>query len=104
MLVSLGSLVFGLMIGDVMRSTIYIFPLLFICLEIVHRNEKLPWLRTYCLIAFLISALGGNYNVYLDKITWFQPLLIHWMQSLGQALYDCIYSFLPHTMPRGSGL
>lgn len=100
LLACLGFLGFALMIGDVMRSTIYIFPLLFVSLEVVTRNECQPWLRTYCLAAFLISALGGNYNVYLGKITWFQPLLIHWLQLLGQVAYDWLYDFLPHTMPR----
>jgi hypothetical protein len=104
MLASLCFLGFGLMIGDVMRSTIYIFPLLFICLDVVKRNESLSMLRNYCLAAFLISALGGNYNVYLGKITWFQPLLIHWLQILAQSFYDCIYSLLPHTMPRATPL
>jgi hypothetical protein len=46
----------------------------------------------------LISALGGNYNVYLEKITWFQPLLIHWLQSGVHVLYECVYPLLPHTM------
>ena len=97
-LVSLGFLGFALMIGDVLRSTIYIFPLLFICLNVVRQHEALPVLRIYCLLAFLISALGGNYNVYLAKITWFQPLAIHWLQGGAQFLYEKAYALLPHTM------
>jgi hypothetical protein len=98
-LASLCFLGFALMIGDVLRSTIYIFPLLFICLNVVRQNETLPVFRIYCLLAFLISALGGNYNVYLEKITWFQPLLIHWLQSGAHVLYEWVYPLLPHTMP-----
>jgi hypothetical protein len=96
---SLCFLGFALMIGDVLRSTIYIFPLLFICLNVVRQNEALPVFRIYCLLAFLISALGGNYNVYLGKITWFQPLLIHWLQTGLHAVYVWVYPLLPHTMP-----
>jgi hypothetical protein len=98
-LASLGFLVFAFMIGDLMRSTIYIFPLLFVCVKIVRQNESLPLFRTYCLLAFLISAVGGNYNVYLEKITWFQPLVVHWLHLAVQVLYDWIYPLLPHTMP-----
>jgi hypothetical protein len=96
---SLCFLGFALMIGDVLRSTIYIFPLLFICLNVVRQNETLPVFRIYCLLAFLISALGGNYNVYLGKITWFQPLLIHWLQTGLRTAYVWVYHLLPHTMP-----
>lgn len=98
-LAALGFLGFTLMIGDVLRSTIYIFPLLFVSLTVLSRNESIPNLRTYCLIAFLLSALAGNYNVYLGKITWFQPLIVHGLQVAGQAIYGAIYHFLPHTMP-----
>jgi len=96
-LVSLCFLGFALMIGDVLRSTIYIFPLLFLSLSLVSQNETLPILRCYSLLAFLISAMGGNYNVYLDKITWFQPLVIHWMQTALNVLYEWVYPLLPHT-------
>ena len=97
---TLGLLTLYLMIGDVLRSTIYIFPLLFISLAIVSRNEALPQLRHYCLLAFLISALGGNYNVFLSKITWFQPLAVHELHRLGEAVYQSIYDYLPHSLPR----
>ena len=102
-LATLFYLAFALMIGDVMRSTVFIFPMLFICLKILQQNEPLPGLRIYCLLAFLISAIGGNYNVYVGKITWFQPLLIHWIQAGAGVIYDWIYPLLPHTMPRQHG-
>lgn len=99
---SLASLGFAFMIGDLLRSVVYIFPLLFMCIQIVRQNESLQVFRTYCLFAFLISALGGNYNVFLGRITWFEPLLIHWFQTGFGVFYDWIYPYLPHTMPRGS--
>ena len=102
LLATLGFLGFALMIGDVLKSTVYIFPLLFICLTVVRQNETLTLCRTYCLLAFLISALGGDYNVYISKITWFQPLVVHWLQMGLQALYDWLYFVLPHTIPRPS--
>ena len=98
-LVSLGYLGFAFMIGDLLRSTVYIFPLLFICLKVVRQNETLPTYRIFCLLAFLISALGGNYNVFLHKITWFQPLVVHWLQTGLTVLYEWVYPMLPHTMP-----
>ena len=98
-LASLCFLGFALMIGDVLRSTVYVFPLLFICLKVVCQKETLPTLRIYCLLAFLISALGGNYNVYLSKIVWTKPLVILWLQSGTRILYEWVYPLLPHTMP-----
>ena len=102
LLITLGFLSFGLMIGDVLRSTVYIFPLVLISLAILSQYETSVKLRSYCLVAFLISAVGGNYNVYLEKITWFQPLAIHGLELLAQAAYSAIYSLLPHSMPAGS--
>jgi hypothetical protein len=102
LLVTVCCLGFDFMLGDLLRSTVYIFPLLFICLNIVRQNETLPVFRIFCLLAFLISAAGGNYNVFLREITWFQPLAIHWLQSGLTVLYDWVYPLLPHTMPRPS--
>jgi hypothetical protein len=96
---SMAVLGLALMVSDTLRSTVYIFPMLFISLLLVSRNETVSMVRVYCFLAFLISAVSGNYNVYLNKITWFEPLTIHWVQSFLQMLYLHFYNLLPHTMP-----
>ena len=64
--------------GDIVRTTSYALPLAFVSLGSIalNLNENVPRIRLYCFLAFSISAVGGSYNVYLDKITWFEPLPI----------------------------
>ncbi len=67
-------MVSGFMVYDVLRSTSYVLPALLVALVIIKDHEKTSLLRLYCLAAFLISAVTGNYNVWLGQVTWFRPL------------------------------
>jgi hypothetical protein len=64
----------GFLVEDVLRSTAYVFPVLLVAMKIIGAREKTNWVRLYCLAAFVISALAGNYNVWRTQITWFQPV------------------------------
>jgi hypothetical protein len=66
----------GFCVEDIVRSTAYVFPALLVALLIISQNETTRWLRTYCLAAFVISAVAGNYNIWRSEITWFQPIAV----------------------------
>jgi hypothetical protein len=77
----------GLMVGDVLKSTSYVFPALLVALGVAAECENLRRVRIYCLMAFVISALAGNYNVWLNQITWFQPLAVKGLNHLLHAIF-----------------
>ncbi|HMJ90490.1 MAG TPA: hypothetical protein VK530_11780 [Candidatus Acidoferrum sp.] len=76
--------------GDLVRTTSYALPLAFTTLWAVAGNDHLRITRKYCFFAFFISAIGGNYNVYLNEITWFLPLPV---ALINQAAFDLYYIF-----------
>jgi hypothetical protein len=94
MMAIVGMLGFALMIGDVMRSACYVIPALLVAFSVVKENDSLPNLRFYSLLAFLISVLGGNYDVFLDQITWFKPLSVDLFARLAGHMYDVAWPFL----------
>lgn len=64
----------GFLVEDVLRSTAYVFPAFLVALAVIGKDENTRWMRLYCLAAFLVSAIAGNYNVWRSQITWFQPV------------------------------
>jgi len=72
-----GLLVGGLMDGDILRSTAYIFPAIFVALKILSEHESHQALTLYAIAAFFISVIGGNYNILIDEITWLMPLPLY---------------------------
>jgi hypothetical protein len=86
MCLSLGA---GFAVLDVLRSTSYVFPGLLVALAVVAENDEPRLVRVYCFLAFLISAVGGNYSVWLGRIDWYQPLAVNFIQRV-------LNLFLPH--------
>lgn len=85
--------------GDIMRTTGYAFPLAFVSLAVVAPNEAENRIRLYCFLAFCISAIGGAYNIFLDEITWFEPLPIALLDRVAQDLYYLFRVYLFGGMP-----
>jgi hypothetical protein len=93
-------LVGALMVGDVMRSATFVYPAVLVALAILARNETPAMLRVYCLAAFVISALGGDYNIVLEKITWFMPFPVQMLDLAGHLLYGTFIQWFPgYTFP-----
>ena len=77
-LVPLLGILFGSFLdGDLLRSTMFAFPAIFVALQILREHETDLSLTYYAVIAFFTSVLAGNYNIYLDEITWFMPLPVY---------------------------
>jgi hypothetical protein len=72
----------GFLVEDVVRSTAYVFPAFLLALGVAGACENLRSMRIYCLAAFVISALAGNYNVWRSQITWFQPVAARMLNHL----------------------
>lgn len=77
-----GLLAGSFMNGDVLRSTAYLFPALFVSLKILREHETDRTLVFYSLIALFASMIAGNYNVYLGKITWLMPVPVYLFDKL----------------------
>jgi len=76
----------GFLVEDVLRSTSYVFPAFLVALMAAGAHENTRWMRIYCLAAFVISAVAGNYNVWRSEITWFQPAAARVLHALLQAV------------------
>jgi hypothetical protein len=72
-----GLLLGSFMNGDLLRSTAYLFPAIFVALKILREHETDRTLVLYAVAAFFASVIAGNYNIYLNEITWFMPLPIY---------------------------
>jgi hypothetical protein len=70
------SIMGGLCVEDVIRSTSYVFPALLVAIFLISRRDTTYALRCYCLTAFVISAVAGNYNIWRSEISWFQPVAV----------------------------
>lgn len=90
---------FGFMVGDLLRSTAYVYPVVFIALAIICQNEGKEMIRQYCLLAFIISAVAGSYNIFLGEITWFMPLPVMVINKAAQILYGLFRLKVFHGMP-----
>jgi hypothetical protein len=90
---------FGFMVGDLLRSTSYVYPVVFIALAIICKNEGKEMVRRYCLLAFIISAVAGSYNIFLGEITWFMPLPVMVINKLAHILYGIFRLKVFHGMP-----
>ena len=80
----------GFLVEDVLRSTAYVFPAFLVALGVAGTNENPRWMRLYCLAAFFVSTVAGNYNVWRNQIIWFQPVsakvLRHILQTIAGSL------------------
>jgi disulfide bond formation protein DsbB len=65
----------------VVRSA-YFFPAFLVALLIVAKREEPRVLRIYCFLAFVISALGGNYYIAGDKAIWMMPLPVKLFEEM----------------------
>ncbi len=83
----------GFLVEDVMRSTAYVFPALLVALMVVGARENTCWMRLYCLAAFLISAVTGNYNAWRSQITWFQPVA-------AKVIYHLLHAIIGSPLPK----
>ena len=77
----------GFLVQDVLRSTSYVFPALLVALGVAATCETTRSMRIYCLAAFAISAITGNYNVWLGQITWLQPVAVRIFHSILHAIF-----------------
>ena len=50
-------------------------------LQVLREHEAIRPLSIYAVFAFLISVVGGNYNVFQDEITWFMPLPVYLLNA-----------------------
>jgi hypothetical protein len=78
----LASLSGAFLVEDVVRSTAYVFPGFLIALAVTADFENIYWTRVYCLAAFVISTVAGNYNIWRGEITWFPPLAVKFVYYL----------------------
>lgn len=90
---------FGFMVGDLLRSTSYVYPVVFIALAIICQNEGKEMVRRYCFFAFIISAVAGSYNIFLGEITWFMPLPVMVINKLAHIIYGIFRAKVLHGMP-----
>lgn len=75
MLLIMGTLLTGsFMVADVLRSAAYLLPVVFVALTVLAKAKQIATLRLYCFLAFFISLVGGNYNIFGDRIIWCKPL------------------------------
>jgi hypothetical protein len=75
----------GLMVQDVLRSTAYALPAVLIALSILARNQTTVQLRAYCLAAFVLSVVAGDFWVFPNP--WVsQPLVVKWLSQALSAL------------------
>ena len=81
-----GLLAGSFMNGDVLRSTAYLFPALFLSLQILREHETDRTLVLYTLVALFASVIAGNYNIYVGKITWFMPVPVYLFNKLCAAV------------------
>lgn len=72
-----GMLLGGFMNGDLVRTTAYLLPAVFVSLQVLREHETVRPLSIFAVFAFLASVIGGNYNVFRDEITWFMPLPVY---------------------------
>jgi disulfide bond formation protein DsbB len=86
-------------VGDLLRSTSYVYPVVLIALAIICKNEGREMIRRYCLFAFIISAIAGSYNVFLGQITWFMPLPVMIINKAAHLLYEVFRYTVFHGMP-----
>lgn len=75
----------GLMVGDVVRSTAYALPAVLIALMVLRRHESTARLRTYCLAAFVLSVVAGDFCVFPNP--WHTPpLVVKWLSETLRAV------------------
>jgi hypothetical protein len=72
----LGILMGSFLDGDLTRSTTFEFAAIFVALQILREHETDRTLTYYAVAAFFVSVIAGNYNIYLDQISWFMPVPI----------------------------
>jgi hypothetical protein len=72
--------------GDLVRSTAYLFPAIFVALQILREHETDRTLILYAVFAFFASVVAGNYNVFIGQITWFMPLPVYLFYKLCTAV------------------
>lgn len=76
-----GVLLGGFVNGDLVRTTAYLLPAVFVSLHVLKDHKTDRTLAWYALSAFVISAITGTYNLWCNEITWFMPLpvqLLDW--------------------------
>jgi hypothetical protein len=73
--------------GDLVRTTCYLLPLGIRAVVVIFHNERREAVRFFAFFAFLISAICGSYNVYMNEITWFMPLPVQLIEQGMKDLY-----------------
>ena len=76
----------GLLVDDVGRSVAYVLPGFLVALAVASAYEARYPMRVYCFAAFVTSAISGNYNVWMEQITWFRPLSVDFIYRVLHAI------------------
>jgi hypothetical protein len=75
----------GLMVEDVVRSTAYALPGVLVALSVLRRSETTIRLRLFCLAAFLLSVVAGDFSVFRNP-SHSPPLAVKWLSEAIQVI------------------
>jgi len=75
----------GFMVLDIVRSTAYALPAVLVALTVLRRHETTARLRAFCLAAFVLSVVAGDFGIFRNP--WHSPpLVVKWLSAALQAV------------------
>jgi hypothetical protein len=75
----------GLMVEDVVRSTAYALPAVLVALSVLGRRETTARLRAFCLAAFALSLVAGDFGIFRNP-QHTPPLAVKWLAGTIQVI------------------
>jgi len=72
----------GFMVLDIVRSTAYALPAVLVALTVLRRSETTARLRSFCLAAFVLSVVAGDFGAFPNP--WYSPPLV--VKGLSEAI------------------
>ncbi len=74
-----------LVVWDILRSAAYVLPAVLVALSVLGRRETTVRLRNWCLAAFLLSVVAGDFGVFPNP--WHTPpLVVKWLAGAIQVI------------------